>query len=214
MDMGILGKKVGMTRVFDEKGNSVPVSVIEAGPCKVTQMKTMETDAYAAVQVGFESVKKEKKITKPILGHLKKAGASPLRYLREFRIKDEGELSQFKLGQEIKVDIFKVGDRVDIAGISKGRGFQGVVKRHGFAGTPGSHGNAEYFRRPGSLGTNTFGSNVKKGKKMPGRYGNERVTMVDLVVVKVDLEENLLLVKGGIPGANGGLLIVSKSTRG
>jgi large subunit ribosomal protein L3 len=210
MEFGILGKKIGMTRVFDEKGNSIPVSLIEAGPCKVTQIKTAEKDAYTAVQVGYDSIK-EKKTTKPILGHLKKSGVGPVKVFKEFRIDDP---AQFQLGQEIRVDVFKAGDYVDISGLSKGRGFQGVVKRHGFHGMKASHGANEYFRRPGSIGTNTFGSNVKKGKKLPGHYGNARITILNLKVVKVSLEDNLLVVKGGIPGGFGSLLEIRKTNRG
>lgn len=213
MEVGILGKKIGMTKIFDEKGNSIPVSLIVAGPCKVTQIKTAEKDDYAAVQVGYDSVK-EKKVTKPIAGHLKKSGVGPVKVLKEFRIDDAAKLAQFQLGQEIKVDIFKAGDYVDISGLSKGKGFQGVVRRHGFTGMRASHGANEYFRRPGSLGTNTFGSNVKKGKKLPGHMGNERITILNIQVVKVSLEDNLLVVKGGIPGGFGNLLEIRKTNRG
>jgi large subunit ribosomal protein L3 len=213
MEVGILGKKVGMTSVFDEAGKSVPVSVIEAGPCKITQIKTNGTDRYCAVQLGYESVR-EDRAKKPRLGHLKKAGVSPLRWLKEFRIQDDEKVSQYQLGQEIRVDIFKPGDYVDITGNSKGRGFQGVVKRHGFTGLRATHGANEYFRRPGSIGTNTFGSNVKKGKKFPGHYGNERITILNLKVIKVDPQENLLVIEGAIPGAKGGLLTIRKTNRG
>ena len=202
-----------MTRIFDEKGTSVPVTLITAGPCKITQLKTSGKDSYSAVQVGFEP-RKEKHVKKPILGHLKKAGVSGQSHFKEFRVMDDDAVSKFQLGQEIKVDLFKAGDFVDVTGFSKGRGFQGVVKRHGFTGTKASHGANEYFRRPGSLGTNTFGSNVKKGKKLPGRYGVDRKTILDLMVVRVEPEENLLLVRGSVPGANGGLLEIRKTNRG
>lgn len=214
MSMGLLGRKIGMTRVFDDKGNSIPVCVIEAGPCFVTQIKTHETDSYSAVQVGFDRLTKEKNGKKPLLGHFKKAGVVALKLVKEFRYADDASMSQVKLGQEIKVDIFKPGDRVDVTGWSKGRGFQGVVKRHGFRGLRATHGANEYFRRPGSIGTNTYGSNVKKGKKFPGHYGDERVTVLDLEVVQVDSESNLLAVRGGVPGAFGGALIIRKTNRG
>jgi large subunit ribosomal protein L3 len=213
MEVGILGKKVGMTRIFDETGKSVSASVIVAGPCMVTQIKSNDSDAYSAVQVGYESIR-EDHTKKPRLGHLKKAGVSPLRWLREFRIQDNEKLSQYKLGQEIRVDIFKAGDYVDVTGLSKGRGFQGVVKRHGFTGLRATHGANEYFRRPGSIGTNTFGSNVKKGKKFPGHYGQEKITILNLRVVKVDPQENLLVVEGAIPGSKNALLTIRKTNRG
>jgi large subunit ribosomal protein L3 len=211
--MGILGTKVGMTRVFGPTGKEIPVSVIVAGPCKVTQIKTPQSDSYGAIQLGFHAIK-ESHTKKPLLGHFKKSGTAPLRWLREIRINDESLLSKFQLGQEIRVDIFKPGDHVDVIGLTKGRGFQGVVKRYGFKGLPATHGNKEYFRRPGSIGTNTYGSNTKKGKRFPGHYGNERRTMLNLEVVKVDPQENLLLVRGGIPGGEGGFLMIRKTTRG
>ncbi len=213
MSIGMLGKKVGMTRIFNEAGKAIPVTVIEAGPCKVTQIKTSEKDAYTAVQLGFDPVK-EGHVKKPILGHLKKAGVSGLRRLKEFKISDEKAVAEYKLGQEIRVDIFKAGDYVDVMGYSKGRGFQGVVKRHGFTGMRASHGANEYFRRPGSIGTNTFGSNTKRGKKLPGRFGNAKNTLLNLEVVRVDLDQNVLLVKGGIPGADGGFVVIRKTRRG
>ncbi len=213
MSIGMLGKKVGMTRIFNEAGKAIPVTVIEAGPCKVTQIKTSENDAYTAVQLGFDPVK-EGHVKKPIMGHLKKAGVPGLRRLKEFRIADEKAIAEYKLGQEIRVDIFKAGDYVDVMGVSKGRGFQGVVKRHGFTGMKASHGANEYFRRPGSIGTNTFGSNTKRGKKLPGRFGNAKNTLLNLEVVRVDLDQNVLLVKGGIPGADGGFVVIRKTRRG
>lgn len=213
MSIGMLGKKVGMIRVFNAAGKALPVTVIEAGPCKVTQIKTAANDAYAAIQVGFDPMR-EDRLKKPIKGHLKKSGVSALRRLKEFRMADEKALAEYKLGQEIKVDIFKPGDYVDVSGVSKGRGFQGVVRRHGFAGMKASHGANEYFRRPGSIGTNTFGSNTKRGKKLPGRFGNANNTVLNLEVVKVDPEQNVLVVKGGIPGADGGFVVIRKTRRG
>ncbi|MBI1883974.1 MAG: 50S ribosomal protein L3 [Chlamydiae bacterium] len=210
---GILGKKVGMTRIFNPQGLEIPISVIEAGPCPITQIKTLGKDSYNAIQMGYEPIQ-EKRTKKPLLNHFKKAGLKPMRWLREWRVCDEKLLSDLKVGQEIRVDIFKPGDHVDVIGWTKGRGFQGVVKRHGFRGLRATHGNKEYFRRPGSIGTNTFGSNTKRGKKFPGHYGNERQTLLNLEVIRVDVEENVLVLRGGIPGAKGGFLMVRKSERG
>ena len=194
---GLLGKKIGMTRVFDELGNTIPVTVLEAGPCYITQVKTEETDGYNAVQMGFEE-KKEKNVTKPLLGHLKKAGKGPLRKIKEFSGFEDKEL---KVGDEIKVDIFKPGDRVKVSGLGKGRGFTGVMKRHNFGGGQVSHGQSDRLRAPGSLGQSSYPSRVFKGQKMAGQMGNKRVSVLNLTVVKVDPEKNLLFVKGGIPGA-------------
>jgi large subunit ribosomal protein L3 len=194
---GLLGKKIGMTRVFDELGNTIPVTVLEAGPCYITQVKTEETDGYSAIQMGFEE-KKEKNVTKPVLGHLKKAGKGSLRKIKEFSGFEDKEL---KVGDEIKVDIFKPGDRVKVSGLSKGRGFTGVMKRHNFGGGQVSHGQSDRLRAPGSLGQSSYPSRVFKGQKMAGQMGNKRVSVLNLTVVKVDPEKNLLFVKGGIPGA-------------
>jgi len=194
---GLLGKKIGMTRIFDELGNTVPVTVLQAGPCYVLQLKTEEKDGYNAVQLGFEE-KKEKNVTKPILGHLKKAGTQPLRKIKEFPVFAEKDL---KLGDEVKVDIFQPGDRVKITGLSKGRGFTGVMKRHNFSGGQVTHGQSDRLRAPGSLGQSSSPSRVFKGIKMAGRMGNEQVSLPNVKVVKVDPEKNLLFVKGGIPGA-------------
>jgi large subunit ribosomal protein L3 len=194
---GLLGKKIGMTRVFDELGNTIPVTVLEAGPCYITQVKTEEADGYSAIQMGFEE-KKEKNVTKPVLGHLKKAGKGSLRKIKEFSGFEDKEL---KVGDEIKVDIFKPGDRVKVSGLSKGRGFTGVMKRHNFGGGQVSHGQSDRLRAPGSLGQSSYPSRVFKGQKMAGQMGNKRVSVLNLTVVKVDPEKNLLFVKGGIPGA-------------
>ena len=194
---GLLGKKIGMTRVFDELGNTIPVTVLEAGPCYITQVKTEETDGYDAIQMGFEE-KKEKNVTKPVLGHLKNAGKGPLRKVKEFSGFEDKEL---KVGDEIKVDMFKPGDRIKVSGLSKGRGFTGVMKRHNFGGGQVSHGQSDRLRAPGSLGQSSYPSRVFKGQKMAGRMGNKRVSVLNLTVVKVDPEKNLLFVKGGIPGA-------------
>lgn len=207
---GILGKKVGMTQVFDETGEAVPVTVIEAGPCYVTQVKTEETDGYNAIQIGFERVD-ERKVKKPQLGHLNKGQLPPLRYLREFRTDDADE---FEIGQEIDASFFSDGQKVDVTGISKGRGFAGVVKRHGFRGGPKTHGQSDRHRAPGSIGSSATPSRVFKGMRMAGRMGGERVTIQNLEVVRVDVDRNVLLIKGSVPGAKGGLVVVREAVKG
>jgi len=208
---GILGKKVGMTQVFDEKGEVIPVTVIEAGPCFVTQKKTVERDGYAAIQLGFEEVKR-KRLTKGQWGHLQKSKLPPLRYLREIRV-NEAELDEYEEGQKINVGIFEVGEMVDVVGISKGRGFAGVVKRHGFRGGPKTRGQSDRMRAPGSIGQTTTPGRVYKGKRMAGRMGNQRVTAQNLEVVLVDPQRNLLAVKGSVPGARNGLLIIKEARK-
>jgi large subunit ribosomal protein L3 len=206
---GILGRKVGMTQIFDEGGEIVPVTIIEAGPCFVTQIKTPERDGYAAVQLGFKEVK-PKRLTRPQLAHLRKNQLPPLRYLREIRVSD---VSQYEEGQKVRVSIFDVGDRVDVTGISKGKGFAGVVKRHGFGGGPKTHGQSDRHRAPGSIGAGTTPGHVYKGLRMAGRMGNARVTAQNLQVVLVDPERNLLAVKGAIPGARNGLLTIKEARK-
>lgn len=203
---GLIGKKIGMTRIFNEDGVQVPVTVIEAGPCPVIGVRAPETDGYQAVQIGY-GAKKAKRTSAAEMGHAAKAGleAAP-RLMREFRF-DNGE--EYEVGQELTVELFEAGDRVKVTGKSKGRGFQGVVKRHGFAGRPGGHGHP-MSRNPGSLGPGTDPSRVIKGKKLPGRMGNERTTIRNLQIVRVDGERNLLFVKGGVPGARDGYLLISK----
>jgi large subunit ribosomal protein L3 len=201
---GILGKKLGMTQIFDERGEVVPVTVIEAGPCYVTQLKTVGRDGYDAVQLGFEEVR-SRRANKPQLGHLAKNNLPPLRYLREFRVADHSDLSE---GQKLDVGLFETGDRVDVVGTSKGRGFAGVVKRHGFAGGPKTHGQSDRWRAPGAISSGSTPGRVLKGLRMAGRMGNTRVTVQNLEVVLVDPERNLLAVKGAVPGARGGLLII------
>jgi large subunit ribosomal protein L3 len=205
---GIIGKKVGMTRIFDESGAQVPVTVVEAGPCPVTQIKSVESDGYAAVQIGFGS-RKEKHATAPEIGHAARAGleAAP-RILREFS-SVEGENGELELGQHVTVGQFEPGDRVKVTGTSKGRGFQGVVKRHGFAGRPGGHGHP-MSRTPGSMGPGTDPSRVIKGKKLPGQMGGTRTTIRNLLVVKVDDERNLIFLKGGVPGSRDSFLLITK----
>ena len=206
---GILGRKVGMTQIFDEGGEVVPVTIIEAGPCFVTQVKTPERDGYAAVQLGFKEVK-PKRLTRPQLAHLSKNQLPPLRHLREIRVSD---VSQYEEGQKVRVSIFDVGDRVDVTGISKGKGFTGVVKRHGFGGGPKTHGQSDRHRAPGSIGAGTTPGRVYKGLRMAGRMGNARVTAQNLQVVLVDPERNLLAVKGAVPGARNGLLTIKEARK-
>lgn len=199
---GILGYKVGMTQIFDENGLVVPVTVVKAGPCYVTQIKTKENDGYDMVQLAFGDIK-EKRLTKPLLGHFKKAGVSPKRHLVEF---DFGSDHGLKVGDEIKVDILKPGSAVKVSGVTKGKGFQGVVRRHGFGGGPKTHGQSDRLRAPGSIGQSSYPSRVFKGMKMAGRMGGKRHTLVNVKVVKVDPENNLLFLKGAVPGARNSLV--------
>lgn len=199
---GILGTKVGMTQIFDETGEVVPVTVIEAGPCYVTQVKTEKKDGYNAIQIGFQHIE-ERKLKKPQRGHLGKL--PPLRYLREIRTDDVGE---YRVGQQVNASMFTVGQRVDVTGISKGRGFAGVVKRHGFRGGPKTHGQSDRHRAPGSVGATSTPGRVFKGMRMAGRMGGDRVTVQSLEIVRVDPDRNLLLVKGGVPGSRGGVVLV------
>jgi large subunit ribosomal protein L3 len=203
---GLIGKKVGMTRIFDEAGNVIPVTVIEAGPCPVVQVRDENTDGYRAVQLGF-GVRKAKRATRATVGHAAKAGLDHTPFvLREFPLAD-GESPE--TGQNLTVDLFAEGDAVKVTGTSKGKGFQGVVKRHGFTGRPGGHGHP-MSRNPGSIGPGTNPSRVIKGKKMPGQMGNVRVTVRNLKVVRVDLERNLLFLKGAVPGARNAVLFIQK----
>ena len=198
---GILGKKIGMTQVFEENGRMVPVTVIEAGPSKVIQKKEIEIDGYEAVQVGFDQKKKEKNVTKPMLGHFKKASLPAFRFLKELHM--EG----LNPGDSITVDIFSKGEKVSIIGTSKGKGFQGVMKRHNFNGGPASHGSM-FKRAPGSIGASAYPSRVFKNRKMPGHMGSEKITVKNIEVVDVRKDQNLILVKGAVPGANGGYVII------
>jgi len=210
---GIVGKKVGMTQIFNEHGEVIPVTVIEAGPCFVTQIKTVERDGYTAVQLGFEETK-PKHLTKSQLQHLKKGNLPALRHLREFRMNvDDLARLEFEEGQKVMVDIFEPGEYVDVIGTTKGRGFAGVVKRHGFGGGPKTHGQSDRHRTPGSVGACTTPGRVFKGKRMPGRMGNERVTVQALQVVLVDPERNLLVVRGAVPGAKNGLLMIRQARK-
>ena len=202
---GLIGKKIGMTSVYGADGKNVPCTVIEAGPCVVTQIKTVEKDTYAAVQLAYVD-KSEKHTSSSLLGHFKKAGTAPKRKLAEFK-----DMPEVNLGDTLTVDMFTEEDWVDVTGISKGKGFQGVVKRHGFGGVGGqTHGQHNRQRKPGSLGASSYPSRVFKGKRLPGRMGGEQVKVLNLRVFKVDAEHNLLLVKGSVPGAKGAYLLIEK----
>lgn len=204
----LLGKKIGMTNVFSSEGKLVPVTVVQAGPCVVTQVKTKETDGYNALQLGFDE-KKVEKLNKPIAGHLKKAGDKGFRVLREFRTDD---IEDVEAGAILGIDMFAVGDKVNISGISKGRGFQGTIKRHGFSRGPETHGSRNH-RKPGSIGNSAWPGRVVKGKKLPGHMGTNRETVKNLTIVDIIHEDNLLLVKGAVPGFKTGILEVKKSNQ-
>ncbi|HJX37947.1 MAG TPA: 50S ribosomal protein L3 [Anaerolineae bacterium] len=204
---GILGKKVGMTQIFDDTGEVIPVTIIEVGPCYVTQIKITKRDGYSAIQLGFGQAKR---LNKPQRGHLPK-GVPDLRYLREITVDD---ISAYEVGQKIDAGLFAVGDLVDVSGVSKGKGFAGVMKRHGFRGGPRTHGQSDRARAPGSIGTGTTPGRVWKGMRMAGHMGDQRTTVQNLEVVLVDPERNLLAVKGAVPGAKGGLLAVKSAVKG
>ena len=208
---GMIGRKVGMTQIFDEQGQVIPVSVIQAGPCYVTQVRTAERDGYMAVQLGYDETK-PKNLTKGQLGHLQKLNLPALRYLREFRVHN-GDLDGVEEGQEIKVDVFEQGDFVDVIGTSKGRGFAGTIKRHGFARGPKTHGQSDRMRSPGSIGMCAAPGRTLKGKRMGGRMGNDRITVQNLQVMVVDAEKNLLAVKGSIPGAVNGIVLIKPALK-
>lgn len=206
---GIIGEKLGMTQVFTSDGSAVPVTVIEAGPCAVVQVKTKEKDGYNAVQLSFKEIKKARRVNKPCAGHFKKANLPPTRYLREFRTDATGA----EVGQKVLADIFKKGDKVDVTGITIGKGFQGVMKRHGFAGGPATHGSM-FHRAPGSIGSSSYPSRVWKNKKLPGHMGNEKKTIQGLEIIDVRKEENLILIRGAVPGCKGRMVILSRSKKG
>ncbi len=208
MDKAILGKKIGMSQIFTTSGQVVPVTVVEAGPCQVSQIKTVEKDGYSSVQLAFVDTK-ESKLTKAEAGHLKKANVSPKKYLKEFKIPTEG----LALGNEIKCDVFKEGDKVDVSGYTKGRGFTGVIKRWNFHRLKMTHGTGPVHREPGSLSANSDPSRVFKNRKLPGQYGNEKVTIQNLEIAKVDTERNLLLIKGAIPGAKGSVVTICSAVK-
>lgn len=203
---GLIGIKIGMSQSFNAEGNVIPVTVIKAGPCTVIQKKTKDKDGYEAVQIGLVEEKGVKKPLKPQAGHFKKAGVPPVRLLREFRFDTQGELKE---GDQVLVNIFASGEKVRITGTSKGKGFQGVVKRHGFAGGGASHGSM-FHRAPGSIGASSYPSRVVKGMRMGGHMGHDRVTVRDMIVIQVDKDNNLLLVRGAVPGPRGGIVLITK----
>jgi large subunit ribosomal protein L3 len=204
---GLIGKKVGMTQLFDDSGKAVPVTVIEAGPCYVTQVRTVDNDGYNAVQLGYEETKPQR-LTGGELGHLKKNDLPSLRYLKEFRTNEEIEE-----GQMLTVEVFTEGERVDVVGKSKGRGFAGVVKRYGFSGGPKTHGQSDRLRAPGSIGAGSTPGRVFKGKRMPGRMGNETVTSQNLLISRIDPEKNIIAVRGSVPGPKNGLVIIKEARK-
>ena len=210
MKKGIIGKKIGMTQIFDEAGNVVPVTVIEAGPCVVVQKKATETDGYDSVQLGFEDIA-DKKLTKPVAGHFAKAGVAAKRHLKEFRLDDAKTMN---VGDVVAADTFAAGDRVDVTGITKGHGYSGVIKRWNCHKLRMTHGVGPVHRQPGSMGANSSPSRIFKNKKMAGQYGNEQVTVQNLNVVRVDAEKNLIAVKGAIPGAKGGIVFIRNTVKG
>ena len=207
---GLIGRKIGMMQYYNAEGNVIPVTVVQTGPCVVVQKKEATTDGYTALQVGFGS-KKAQRVNKAAQGHMAKAGKGAFAVLREFRLDD---VSQYEVGQEIKAtDLFKVGDLIDVSGISKGHGYTGVIKRWSFAGFPGSHGTHEYFRHGGSIGNRSYPGRVRKGKKMAGHWGNEQISTLNLQVVDIRAEENLLLVRGAVPGAKQGVVILRPAVK-
>ena len=208
MNKGLIGKKLGMTQIFDEQGKVIPVTVIEAGPCVVAQVKTVETDGYNAIQLGFGDVK-ESKINKPEKGHFAKSKLTPKKHLREFRL---DSVENINVGDELKADTFAAGDQLDIQGTSKGKGFQGVIKRHGQSRGPMGHGSM-YHRRPGSMGPTSTPGRVFKGKKLPGHMGSQTITIQNLEVGRGDLDKNVILVKGSVPGAKGAILKLKTSVK-
>ena len=207
---GLIGRKIGMMQYYNAEGNVIPVTVVETGPCVVVQKKEATTDGYTALQVGFGS-KKAQRVNKATQGHMAKAGKGAFQVLREFRLDD---VSQYEVGQEIKAtDLFKVGDLIDVAGISKGHGYSGVIKRWSFAGFPGSHGTHEYFRHGGSIGNRSYPGRVREGKKMAGHWGNEQISTQNLLVVDIRAEQNLLLVRGAVPGSKQGVVILRPAVK-
>ncbi len=208
MKKAIIAKKIGMTQVFGETGNLVPVTVLEAGPCVVVQKKTVENDGYSAIQVGF-GTKKENKVNKPEAGHFAKAGVAATKVLKEFRLEDA---ESFEIGSEIKADVFAAGDKVDVSGVSKGKGYAGVIKRHGYQRGPETHGSKSH-RVTGSMSSATTPGRVKKGKKMAGQMGAENVTIQNLEIVSADAEKNIILIKGAVPGPKGSVLVLKDSVK-
>jgi large subunit ribosomal protein L3 len=208
MKKGIIGKKIGMTQIFDENGNAIPVTVIEAGPCVVSQIKTKENDGYEAIQLGYMSIE-DKKVNKPMKGHFASKGVAAKKHLKEFRLED---ISGYSIGETVTADIFAAGEKVDITGVTKGRGYSGTVKRWGTAILRMTHGTGPIHRQPGSMGV-IDPARIFKNKKMPGQYGNEQVTVLNLEVVKIDAEKNLIAVKGAVPGAKGGIVFIRNAVK-
>ena len=209
MKKGIIGKKIGMTQIFDEVGNVIPVTVVEAGPCAVTQVKTKQTDGYDAVQLGFEDAK-EKHVTKPMAGHFKKAGTNPKKHLKEFRLDD---ISAYSVGDTVGADIFAQGEKVDVTGITKGHGYTGAVKRWNNHILRMTHGTGPIHRQVGSMGSTSTPARVFKNKKMAGQYGNEKVPVLNLEVAKIDAEKNIIAIKGAVPGARGGIVFIRNTVK-
>ncbi len=208
---GLIGRKLGMTQVYNAAGDVVPVTVIETGPCVVVQKKDSPNDGYTALQVGFGS-RKAQRVNKPLKGHMAKANKGAFEVLKEFRIDD---VSPYEVGQEIKVaDLFKAGDRIDVSGTSKGHGFSGVIKRWSFGGFPGSHGTHEYFRHGGSIGNRSFPGRVRKGKKMAGHWGDEKISVQNIEVIDIRPDQNLVLVRGAVPGAKRGIVVLRRAAKG
>ncbi len=212
MGIGLLGKKLGMTQIFNDDGSAVPVTVIKAGPCVIVQKKTAINDGYDALQIGFEEVLKAKRVNKPITGHFKKANLPPMGFLREFRV-DSKDMESTEVGTEVSVDVFEPGEYVDVTGTSKGKGFAGVVKRFHFKGAPASRGTHEFFRHGGSIGQNMTPGRTMKGKKMPGHMGSKKVTVQNLKVIDVRGDTNILMVEGAIPGPTNGFVVIRKAVK-
>lgn len=212
MGIGLIGKKIGMTEIFDEHGGMIPVTVIQAGPCYVVQKKGINKEGYAALQCGFEQIQKVQRVSKPLTGHFNKASAVPAKILREFRVTPE-DLETYDVGSTFSVEMFEPGEFVDITGTSKGKGFAGVIKRHGFHGAPASRGSHEFFRHGGSIGQNMTPGRTMRGMKMPGHMGAEKVTVQNLKVIDVRSDTNVLLVEGAVPGPTNGFVIIKKAVK-
>lgn len=212
LGLGLIGKKLGMSQIFDEHGNIIPVTVIKAGPCTVVQKKTTVKEGYNALQIGFGEIVKVQRVNKPLTGHFKKANTTPVSVLKEFSVTEE-EITANEVGAVHSVEMFEPGEYVDITGTSKGKGFAGVMKRYGFGGAPASHGAHEYFRHGGSIGQNMTPGRVMKGKKMPGHMGNRKVTVQNLKIIDVRGDTNVLLVEGAIPGPASGYVVIKKATK-
>jgi large subunit ribosomal protein L3 len=212
MGIGLIGKKLGMTQIFGENGSVIPVTVVKTGPCFVVQKKTIESDGYNALQVGFEEITKISRVNKPRMGHFKKAELPPMARLKEFRA-DAEEIAGYEKGNEIPIDLFAPGDFVDVSGVSIGKGNQGVMKRHNFSGQPGGHGTHEFFRHGGSIGNNTTPGRTLKGRKMAGHMGNKKVTVQSLKVIEVRGDTNVVMIEGAVPGPRNGYLILKKAVK-